>query len=248
MPLRDHFHPPLNRHPWRWPTIHSGWAVYTANLLNQLLPPPYIAGQTIHIGSLAQVDVGSLKEKAAEEEERGETATNGGVATAVWAPPRPTRILAVHFAELDVVEVQVYQSEEGTQLVAAIELISPGNKDRPGAREAFVTKCAALLQQNVSVIIVDTVTERTDNLHGELLARLGENRDKNGATAADLYAVSYRPLSNATGGEVQIWEHVLELGQPLPTVPLWLPNNLAIPLDLEASYEQACHSVRVPGS
>jgi hypothetical protein len=35
--------------------------------------------------------------------------------------------------------------------VAAIEIVSPANKDRPEHRRKFVAKCAALLQQGVSV-------------------------------------------------------------------------------------------------
>jgi hypothetical protein len=36
------------------------------------------------------------------------------------------------------------------------------------------------------------------------------------------------------------WSHTLIVGQPLPTVPLWLREDLVIALDLEQSYEQAC--------
>lgn len=44
--------------------------------------------------------------------------------------------------------------------MAAIEIVSPANKDRPEHRHAFVAKCAALLQNQVSVTIVDLVTTR----------------------------------------------------------------------------------------
>jgi hypothetical protein len=30
------------------------------------------------------------------------------------------------------------------------------------------------------------------------------------------------------------------IGQPLPTLPLWLTQDLVVPLDLERSYEQVC--------
>ena len=33
--------------------------------------------------------------------------------------------------------------------------------------------------------------------------------------------------------------------QPLPCLPLWLTEDLAVPLDLEASYEQTCRDLRV---
>jgi hypothetical protein len=36
---------------------------------------------------------------------------------------------------------------------------------------------------------------------------------------------------------LQAWSHVLTVGQPLPTLPLWLTADLVVPLDLEQSYE-----------
>jgi hypothetical protein len=33
----------------------------------------------------------------------------------------------------------------------------------------------------------------------------------------------------------------MAIDQPLPTLPLWLTESEAVPLDLEQSYEQACH-------
>jgi hypothetical protein len=36
------------------------------------------------------------------------------------------------------------------------------------------------------------------------------------------------------------------LGGPLPTVPLWLAEELAIPLELEESYEQSCGILNIP--
>ena len=35
------------------------------------------------------------------------------------------------------------------------------------------------------------------------------------------------------------------LGQPLPTLPLWLADNLAVPLELETSYEETCRILRI---
>ena len=36
------------------------------------------------------------------------------------------------------------------------------------------------------------------------------------------------------------WAHPLAVGQPLPTLPLWLGADVAVPLDLEASHATAC--------
>ena len=57
-------------------------------------------------------------------------------------------------------------------LAAAIELVSPSNRDRPEARRAFVAKCASYLQRGAGLVIVDVVTDRLANLHEELSAFL----------------------------------------------------------------------------
>jgi hypothetical protein len=52
-------------------------------------------------------------------------------------------------------------------LVAAIEPISPSNKDRPESRRAFVGTVGALVQRSVCVALVDVVTIRDFNLYGK---------------------------------------------------------------------------------
>jgi hypothetical protein len=41
------------------------------------------------------------------------------------------------------------------------------------------------------------------------------------------------------------WHWPLVVGQPLPTLPLWLADDLAVSLDLEASYEETCQVLRI---
>ena len=67
---------------------------------------------------------------------------------------------------------QVLREFGGPQLKAAVELVSPSNKDRPGQRRAFAIKCASYLQHRVSVIIVDVVTERHESMYAELVQLL----------------------------------------------------------------------------
>jgi hypothetical protein len=43
-----------------------------------------------------------------------------------------------------------------------------------------------------------------------------------------------------------MWTHTLALGTPLPTLPLWLAENFAVPLELELSYEETCRVLRIP--
>lgn len=139
--------------------------------------------------------------------------------------------------------VRIYDAERGRQLVATIELVSPANKDRPEKRNAFVGKCAALLRKGVAVSIVDVVTPRRFNLYAELLQFLGQSDPSLGEPQPHLYAVSCRWRPHDQRMLLQTWSPTLALEQPLPTLPLWLTGQRAVPLDLEQSYEQACHDL-----
>jgi hypothetical protein len=41
------------------------------------------------------------------------------------------------------------------------------------------------------------------------------------------------------------WYHALAIGQPLPTLPIWLNETLAISLDLESSYEETFRGLKI---
>ncbi len=58
-----------------------------------------------------------------------------------------------------------------------------------------------------------------------------------------LYAASCRWRRKDKQTLLETWSHALTLGQALPTLPLWLSEDLAVPLDLEQSYEQACNDL-----
>src|SRR5207249_3571872 len=160
MPLRDHFRPPLDdmRH---WEGLHGGWPVMIVALLRRKLPRRYFAEPWVRSGSSAETDVTTFENEGND--------TSGSLATAVWAPPRPTLAVVTDLPTQDDYEVRVYDEKRHCRLVAAVEIVSPANKDRPEHRRTFAAKCAGLLRERVSVVIVDVVTTRTPNLYGELL-------------------------------------------------------------------------------
>ena len=170
----------------------------------------------------------------------------GGLATAVWAPPNPTLTLVTDLPEQDVYEVRVYDEKRHCRLVAAVEIVSPANKDRPEHRRAFVSKCAGLLQERVSVVIVDVVTTRTHNLYGELLDLIGHADPSLSPDPPLLYVAACRLTKRANEWLLETWAQPLSLGRPLPTAPLWLADDLAVPLELEESYEQSCSILSIP--
>ena len=124
--------PPLSqRRPWE--SLHAAWASALADLLNeQLLPPGYVVLETDSrrrrrgdrcrdlrgIGRVARARI-----------------PNGGTATAtrtVWVPGVAPLVIPACF--LLSCTVQILATDGGRTLVDAIELVSPGNKDRASKR------------------------------------------------------------------------------------------------------------------
>ena len=245
MPLRDHFRPPLDDLT-SWDGLHGGWPMIIVEGLGRILPRRFVAAPHIHLGSSIEIDVATYEaDEADSSASGGEGVVGVGVATAAWAPPRPTLAVATDLPDLDEYEVRVYDTRRGRRLVAAVEIVSPSNKDRPEHRRAFVAKCATMLQNHVCVAIVDLVTTRTTNLYGDLLDLLGKADPSLAGGPPPLYAVACRWARNEDAWLLETWAHPLALGQALPTLPLWLADNLAVPLDLEQSYEETCRILRI---
>ena len=139
-------------------------------------------------------------------------------------------------------------TDTGPKLVAAIELISPSNKDRPAERRAFAVKCASYLFQGISVIIIDIVTNRRANLHNELLGVMEAPETLTLDVGCYLYAVAYRPLRRDGKDEIDIWRSQRGLGRSLPELPLSLRGDLVIPVEFETTYEEVCRRKRLSQS
>jgi hypothetical protein len=136
-------------------------------------------------------------------------------------------------------EVRVFNTGAGPTLVAAIEVVSPRNKDRPESRRAFAAKCASYLHQGISLIIVDTVTGRHANLHNELMDLLQATGASRLAADVILYAVAYQPLRRGGREEADWWPVPIAVGGTLPLLPLALDARTWVPVDLERTYMDA---------
>jgi hypothetical protein len=242
MPLLDHFHPPLSnlRH---WESFHAAWATEIMSTLNRrVLPPGCFAEAQVHVGSRVEIDVATF-ERDREPAAARPNGNSGGVAVETWAPPATSLIMPAVFP--DEIEIQVFRTTGGATLVAAIELVSPGNKDRSETRRAFTAKCVSYLQQGIGLVVVDIVTERQANLHDELVHLLEQPERFEFADETPLYAVAYRPSRKQTGDQIEIWPVALAVGQPLPTLPLALRGVATVPVDLEMTYHTTCQDSRL---
>ena len=176
MPLRDHFQPPVSGRVSRM-EIHGMWAGEIAKELNRTLPPEYLSGVQIHLGAFMEVDVATLEQDSLDSFESND---EYGLK---YQPDSPTLLLDAEEMIPAEYEVRVYE----------VRLVSRSIKDRESSRDAFVSKCHALQQQNVNVIIVDTVTNSSTNLYADLADRLGANPPA--IAASSICAVSLRTRS-----------------------------------------------------
>ncbi len=210
--------------------------------LSFVLPDGYVAEPRVHLGPYFEI-------VTAFERAQPQTATaaagDGGVATVAWSATQPLLDVEADWPDQYEYEVLVFDQERDRRLVAAVELVSPANKDRPESRRALVTRCAALLRQGVGVALVDLVTVRRFNLYAELLEWIGQNDPALGEEPPATYAAALRFQKPAQRTHLQTWAYPLVIGQPLPTLPLWLSADRSIPLDLEASYEDTCRLLRI---
>jgi hypothetical protein len=253
MKLLDHFYPPLSNE-CEWPSVHGTWVTTILQRLNgAVLSDRFAARSQVHVGTQVEIDVAAEEKQANGSDPANghgghdSMSADGGVATRtrLYTPPEPALAEVVAIADADLFEVQVFKQEGGWRLVAAIELVSPANKDRPSSRRAFARKCGSYLQRGVSVVVVDVVTERQANLHSGLIEVLHLPDEFEWSTPTGLSVVAYRTVRVKEQVRLDVWPHALSVGAELPTVPLWLAADLAVPLELDLTYAAACKSLRL---
>ena len=235
MPLLDHFRPPLAPRRHR-ESFHANWAGAIADALNEDLPEGYFAEEKTHQGARIEIDMATFRDD--------EPASEGSIAlqpTRTWAPPEAPIVLPA--AIPDTFEVLVFRSEGGAELVAAIALVSPADKERPAHVRAFAIKAASYPAQGVSLIVIDIVTTRHGNPHNEIV-KLLQYDDACMPDDSGLNAVAYRPIVRDGAGQVDVWPMALEVGGTLPALPLALDTGTCLRIDFEETYTAACERRR----
>jgi hypothetical protein len=220
VPLLDHFRAPLSDTA-SWASFYSNWATRLADALTDLVPPEFRVEEHARHGPSVEIDTATF--------------------TAPAAPP------AMPVAFPDTFEVRVYSTVSGKTLVAAVELVSPGNKDRPDERRAFAAKCASYLYEGTGLVVMDVVTNRRANLHNETMRLMEAAPELAFPDDVSLYAVAYRPVRRDGRSEIDLWPTPVALGEALPTLPLplRLTGDLFVPVDFEAAYREACRRRRL---
>ncbi len=147
MPIHDWSH----IDPGTYHDFHQGWTIEIRNALNRgILPPGYIAMADLKVSG-SEPDIAAIKLR--------EPLAPAGVAVAV-APPRAQQVTRATEAEAELTYYTrkanriVIRHRRGP-LVAAIEVVSPGNKNNKNGIRAFVGKMVGYLCNGVNVVVID---------------------------------------------------------------------------------------------
>jgi hypothetical protein len=120
-------------------------------------------------------------------------------------------------------------------VVAVVELVSPGNKATRAEFRSFCQKSIDLLQSGVHLLIVDPFPPSPRDPRGVHPAVWGEfDPDDPFVPPAD------RPLT-AAGYDAGEWTAYVEpfaVGDPVPELPLFLRPGVYVPCPLDAAYQE----------
>jgi Protein of unknown function (DUF4058) len=134
-------------------------------------------------------------------------------------------------------ETAVYVERQG-RLIAAAELISPRNKDRTIARDAYLARYVGYLLEGAHLVINDVHRRPVGFSFADHIAtELHLKQPSILPPMAVCYCVG-EPA--ATGGRLlAVWRRPLTVGDALPPIPLPLTCEQKVNLDLDQTYSRA---------
>lgn len=217
--------------------FHVGWIPTIRTALNGgLLPEGYYAMAEQHAGrSIA--DVLTLHTGSAQPEPWPLPPATGGTAVAE-APPNVRRKQTIDTSTLSLRRTVAIRHVSGHRLVALLEILSPGNKDRAATVEDFAAKIVSALDLGIHVLLVDLFPPRPNDpqgMHGIIRQRLDlSDEPYDLPTEEPLTLASY-----AAGPQIDIYLEHLAVGAVLPPMPLFLRPDRYVNVPLEATYQEA---------
>ena len=125
MPLRDHFRSPVND-THSWDEVHGQWPGEIVRDLTTILPAGFRAAPKVHLGSPYEVAISTH-----DLDSRNPDSATADAGTTTLTALAPTLTVEADLTEQDEYEVRIYDVNRGRQLVAALEIVSPSNKDGP---------------------------------------------------------------------------------------------------------------------
>jgi hypothetical protein len=233
-------------HDWTalsgWDGVHQVWIVELLYWIKPRLP----AGYRAYIGTTPTFAIGAPPEERpdvgvrswAQGQEPEPPAEVPPPAASDEAPEEPDQEIAV--ATLAGDPTALFVEHQG-RLIAAVELVSPRNKDRPAACAAYASAYAAYLLKGVHLLLVD-VHRRP--LRFSFADRIAAELQIEQPACPAPFAISYRvgePVPSG-GRFLALWRRPLTVDAPLPSVRLPLSLQGSVLVDLEQTYRRAAEA------
>jgi hypothetical protein len=218
-------------HDWAdrlsWEGVHHLWIAETLRWVKLRLPQGYRA----YIGTAPTLAVGAGGGKPDVGVHRGNGTVSPSTHAAADNPDLEVAVAAIDPATALMVE------RDG-RLIAAVELVSPRNKDWPTSRATYAARYIGYLIEGVNLMLVD-VHPRPAGF--SYFSAIDQELSADLLGPAPPAAVSYRVGERAASGGrlLAVWRRPVAVGQPLPTLPLAITVHDSVTVDLEATYARA---------
>lgn len=233
MPIHDWTRVRANR----FHDFHQGWTVALSNALNGgRLPPGYFA-MIERKARTSEPDVLPVETSGAAPITQPEALT---VLTDLPKVQFVARTEAAGYARK---ANRVTIRHPDGEVVAVIEVVSPGNKDSRHAIAAFARKAVELLEAGIHLLIIDLFPpgpRDPQGIHPVIWDRLC---DEPVTLPAD------QPLTLAAytgGGDIVAYVEPVAVGDSLPDMPVFLTADDHVPCPLEATYQTAWQQFPAP--
>jgi hypothetical protein len=225
-------------HDWTdergWDSVHPFWLAYLVEWIQPRLPEGYKA----FLGGVPALTVAAglpLPDISVRQWGPGLPAEEGAAGTAALEPDLEASV-AIRLDPQQAVHIDFHG-----QLIAAIELVSPRNKDRADAKETYTSRYLGYLRLGVHLMLVDVLPRpKGFSFSDAVTTSLGLDLPPLPPPFAAAYRVGeVVPVGEDMGSLVGLWRRPLQVGQPLPALPLPLNVHRHIVIDLEESYHRA---------
>jgi hypothetical protein len=210
--------------------FHQAWTIEIRKALNGgLLPAGFFAlAEQVISGPIPDVVTLQRKPRRDNLPQR-----NGGLAVAD-APPQARFITSADCEPYAARANQIVIRHQLGEVVAVIEIVSPGNKSSQHALRKFTEKAYELLQQGIHLLIVDLFPPSPRDPQGIHKALWDAICEEPFELPPDkpLTVVSYFAGSPKKG-----YVEPVAVGDPLPSLALFLDSGLYVPAPLETTYQ-----------
>ncbi len=201
-----------------------------------MLPPGYYALPEQHAGD-SIADVLTLHTSAPPPKPLPLPPATGGTILAE-APPKVRRKQTIEQNLRSLRRSLAIRHVSGHRLIALLEIVSPGNKDRAQTIEDFADKAVSMLRSGVHLLVVDLFPSGPydpQGMHGAIQQRLNEFEQPYDLPADEPLTLA----SYAAGPRVDAYLEHVAVARLLPEMPLFLRPDRYITLPLEATYQEA---------